>query len=101
MNIDGRKGIIFLWNFVFNHEISPVRNIPDVAIRHYVLQILGFMWAGAFSVAIGSYTFFAVSVLGHCVLIAAIAITVATWTAASHKPSLFKGLGRKVGGEHE
>jgi len=95
------KVITFLWNYVFNHEVSPLRNIPDVAIRHYLLQILGFMWAVAFSVAIGSYTFFAYSLLGHVVLIAAAAITVATWTAASKKPSLFNGLGRKSGGEHE
>jgi hypothetical protein len=43
-----RKFVVYCWNFVFNHEVSPLRNIPDVAIRHYVLQALGFMWAVAF-----------------------------------------------------
>ncbi len=81
--------VVFLWNFVFNHEVSPLRNIPDVAVRHYILQILGIMWAISFSLAIGSYTIFAVSVLGHVILIAAVAITVATWTAAKAKPELF------------
>ena len=84
-----RKYVVFCWNFVFNHEVSPLRNIPDVAIRHYVLQALGFMWAVAFAVATGSYTFLAASVIGHTVLIAAAAITVATWTAATAKPELF------------
>ena len=84
-----RKLIVFCWDFVFNHEISPLRYIPDVAIRHYVLQALGLMWAAAFAVAAGSYTFFAVSVLGHTVLIGAAAITVATWTAATAKPEIF------------
>lgn len=84
-----RKLIVFCWDFVFNHEVSPLRHIPDVAIRHYVLQALGLMWAVAFAVAAGSYTFLAVSVIGHTVLIAAAAITVATWTAASAKPELF------------
>ena len=84
-----RKFVVFCWDFVFNHEVSPLRNIPDVAIRHYVLQALGFMWAVAFAVAAGSYTFLAVSVIGHTVLIAAAAITVATWTAATAKPELF------------
>jgi len=74
---------------VFNHKVSPLRHIPDVAIRHYVLQALGIMWVAAFSAAVGSYTFFAVSVIGHAVLIAAAAITVATWTAATVKPKLF------------
>jgi hypothetical protein len=94
------NGVIYLWNYVFDHEVSPLRNIPDVAIRHYVLQALGFMWAVSFSIALGSYTYFAASVIGHTVLIAAAAITVTTWTAASTKPSLFNGLGRQSGGEH-
>ncbi len=83
------KFVVFCWDFVFNHEVSPLRNIPDVAIRHYVLQALGLMWAVAFAVAAGSYTFLAVSVIGHTVLIAAAAITVATWTAATAKPEFF------------
>ena len=36
-----RKFVVFCWDFVFNHEVSPLRNISDVAIRHYVLQALG------------------------------------------------------------
>lgn len=97
-----RKFVVYGWNFVFNHEVSPVRNIPDVAIRHYILQALGLMWALAFAVATGSYTFLAVSVVGHSVLIAAAAITVATWTAATLKPRLFtRGFGLGRGGEHE
>ena len=84
-----RRFIVYGWDFVFNHEVSPLRHIPDVAIRHYVLQALGLMWAVAFALAAGSYTFFAYSVIGHTVLIAAAAITVTTWTAATAKPDLF------------
>lgn len=84
-----KKLVVFCWDFVFNHEVSPLRNIPDVAIRHYVLQALVLMWAVAFAVAAGSYTFLAVSVIGHTIVIAAAAITVATWTAATAKPELF------------
>jgi hypothetical protein len=97
-----RKLVVYGWNFIFNHEVSPVRNIPNVAVRHYILQALGLMWAVAFAVATGSYTFLAVSVVGHTVLIAAAAITVATWTAVTVKPKLFtRGFGRGAGGEHE
>ena len=84
-----RKLIVYCWEFTFNHKVSPLRNIPDVAMRHHVLQALGLMWAVAFAVAAGSYTFFAVSLIGHTVLIAAVAITVATWTAATVKPDVF------------
>ena len=84
-----RNIILYGWNFVFNHEVSPLRHIPNVAMRHYVLQALGLMWAVSFAVATGSYTFMAASVIGHTVLIGAAAITVATWTAATAKPELF------------
>lgn len=97
-----RNKVVFAWNYIFNHEVSPLRNIPDVAILHYVLQILGAMWAVAASVALGSYTFLAASLLGHTVLIAAAAITVATFTVAAKKPGVFTpASGRRSDGEHD
>jgi hypothetical protein len=93
--------VVHTWNFVFDHNVSPLRHIPDVGIRHYILQVLGLMWAVSFSVAIGSYTFLAYSILGHAVLIAAAAITVATFTVAAKRPKLFmRGAGRRSDGEH-
>jgi len=97
-----REFIVNGWNMIFDAEVSPLRNIPDVATRHYVLQGLAFMWAVAFATAIGSYTVLAASILGHSVLIAASAITVATYTAAAQRPELFaNNLGRRDNGEHE
>lgn len=81
--------IVNSWNFIFDHESSPLRHIPDFGVRHMVFQMLGWMWAIAFSVAIGSYTFLAISLIGHAVLIGALAMTVATYIAASQKPELF------------
>jgi hypothetical protein len=95
-----RRSVAYVWSFLFDHEVSPLRNIPDVAVRHYVLQALGLMWAAAFSIAIGSYTVLAISVLGHTVLIAAAAITVATLTTAAKRPQVFiRGSGRRDEGE--
>lgn len=51
-----RRLLVFGWNYIFNTEVSPLRRITDVSMRHYVLQALGFMWAAASSVALGSYT---------------------------------------------
>lgn len=84
-----RHVVLFCWQFVYNHEVSPLRNIPDVAMRQYILQALGLMWAVAFAIAIGSYTFLAVSVISHTILLAAASITVAAWTTATAKPNLF------------
>jgi hypothetical protein len=93
--------VVFAWNYVFNHEISPLRHIPDVGTRHMILQILGWMWATAFSLAVGSYAFLGVSLIGHAFLIAAAAVTVATYTTAATRPLVFaNGLGRRSDGEH-
>ncbi|MDB4106636.1 hypothetical protein N9566_01090 [bacterium] len=97
-----RKQIVFCWNFIFDSKVSPLRHISDVAVRHYVLQALAFMWAISSAVALGSYTVLAASIIGHAILIAAAGITVATYTAAAKKPSLFaRGFGRRSDGEHE
>ena len=96
-----RKIIMFAWSFLFDHEVSPLRHIPHLNTRHMVLQLLGWMWALSFSIAVGSYTVFAASVVGHVVLIGAAAITVATYSAAASRPSLFfAGYGRRSDGEH-
>lgn len=102
MITSARNQIVFLWNYVFNHEVSPLRNIPDIAVRHYVLQALGFMWAVFFSAAVGSYAFLAASIIGHSILIGAVAITVATLATAANKPQVFMRIsGRQRDGEHE
>ena len=93
--------VIKSWKFIFDHEESPLRNIPDLPTRHMILQILGWMWAGSFAVATGSYIFLPLSFVAHGVIIAAAAITVATYTAASFKPDVFiTGNGRRSDGEH-
>ncbi len=87
-----RKYLAFAWNYTFDHEVSPLRNIPDFNVRHMVLQMLGWMWAITFSVAIGSYTFLAVSLIGHVVLLGAFAITAATYSTAANRPKVFLAL---------
>ena len=96
------KFVSYSWNFVFDHRVSPLRHIPDIAVRHMILQVLGWMWAIAFSLAVGSYTILAASLIGHAVLISAAAITVATYATASKAPKVFMlASSRGRGGEHE
>ena len=90
-----RQLIAAMWNFIFDHEQSPLRHIPAFGVRHMVFQMLGWMWALSFSLAIGSYTFLAVSMIGHAVLIGAVAITVATYTAAATRPQMFVSRARR------
>ena len=86
--------VVHAWNFIFDHEVSPLRHIPDFTVRHMVLQMLGWMWAIAFSAAIGSYTFMAFSLIGHAILLGAVAITVATYATATKRPDTFLALTR-------
>ena len=90
-----RQMITSAWNFIFDHEKSPLRHIPDFGVRHMVFQMLGWMWAISFSLAIGSYTVLAISMIGHAVLIGAVAITVATYTAAATRPQMFLSRARR------
>jgi hypothetical protein len=97
-----RSIIVYSWNYIFDHKTSPLRHIPDVGVRHMILQLLGWMWAGAFATAVGSYAFLPASLIGHAALIAAAAVTVGTYTTAAVKPELFpSGSGRRHDGEHE
>jgi hypothetical protein len=97
-----RQVISFAWNFIFNADVSPLRHIQDVSMRHYILQALGFMWAIGSVAAVGSYTLVAASVVGHSILIGCAAITMATYTAATVKPTLFVAdTGRRLHGEHK
>ena len=89
-----RNLIYSAWSFIFDHEASPLRHIPSFSVRHMVFQMLGWMWAISFSVAIESYTFLAFSLVGHVVLIGAAAITVATYAAAARRPEAFLRLRR-------
>lgn len=99
-----KYGVVYPWNFIFNHEVSPLRHIPDISTRHYVLQALAFMWVVACSVAVGNAMFFYINFLAHTALIGAATITVVTLTTATVKPELFvkkAGWGRGLDGEHE
>ena len=84
-----KKVIVSAWDFIFDHDKSPLRHIPDMQVRHMVFQILGWIWAFSFAIAIGSYTFLAYSLIGHAVLIAAATITVATYATAARRPTVF------------
>ena len=97
-----RKFIHDNWNLVFDHEISPLKNIPDVNTRHMILQILAWMWVTAFSIMIGSWTGFLASAVGHIAILAALAITVGTYAEAQRTPNVFtNNPGRRSDGEHE
>ena len=93
--------IVNCWNTIMDHNMNPLSRIPDLGIRHVVMQILAWMWCIIFSMSIGSITVFGVSAVAHALFIAGIVVTVGTFETARRKPEYFGGLGRGNGGEHE
>ncbi len=95
------------WNIVMNYERNPLSNIPDLHVRHMVMQVLAWMWCVAFSMWFGSMWIFGLTTMIHIILIVAIVLTVAAFETAKRNPNYFDhwyskpGLGRGNGGEHE
>jgi len=84
-----RTYIINSWDGVMNHNVNPLKNIPDLQTRHLVMQVLAWMWCVVFSTYFSSMWIFGLTAIAHILVIAAVVITVGTFTAASNNPSLF------------
>ena len=97
-----REWVFNCWNVVMDHEKNPLSAIPDFSTRHMIMQVLAWMWCIVFAIIVGSMWAGVISMMLHVLLIAAIAVTVATFETAKRKPQYFGGYnGRGAGGEHE
>ena len=77
------------WNGVMHANVNPLRHIPDLQVRHLVLQILAWMWCIVFSMWVGSFWVMGVSMVAHALVLAAIVVTVATFETARRNPAFF------------
>ena len=84
-----RRFINDCWNGVMDHEKNPLRHIPNIQVRHMVLQLLAWMWCIMFSLWVGSITVFGFTAVAHAAILAAITITVSTFEIAKRKPDIF------------
>ena len=85
-----REWIVDCWNGIMNYERNPLRHIPDLQVRHMVMQVLAFMWSGVFALLIAdSITVFAYSSIAHIAFITAVVVTVATFKVAEKSPASF------------
>ena len=88
-----REWVVDAWNGIMNYERNPLRHIPDLQVRHMVMQVLAFMWSDVFALLIAeSITVFAYSSIAHIVFITAIVITVGTFKVAEKSPTSFNFL---------
>ena len=85
-----RAWVVDCWNHIMDAEINPLRNIPDLNVRHMIMQVLAFMWSAVFAITIAdSIMAFGISAIAHVCLIAAVVITVGTFKMAEYKPEAF------------
>ena len=95
-----RQFIYDSWNGIMNADINPLKKIPHTNTRHMVLQVLAWMWCIVFSSYFGSMWIFGATTVAHIFLIAAIAVTVATFETAKRRPQFFLRLEQKTNGYH-
>jgi hypothetical protein len=104
MEIKMRQHIFDTWNSVMDSNINPLRNIPNLQVRHLIMQILAWMWVSVCSMYLGSIMFWGINAIAHTLLLAAIVITVGTFETAKRKPKVFDRIdgynGRQNNGEH-
>ncbi len=74
-----RQFIAECWDSIMDHDLNPLKHIPDLQVRHMILQILAWMWCVAFSLYVGSWYVLGITFSAHFLLIAAIALTIATF----------------------
>ena len=96
-----REWVYNCWNVVMDHEKNPLSSIPDFSTRHMIMQVLAWMWCIVFAIIVSSMWAGVISMMLHALLLAAVAVTVATFETAKRSPQYFGGFGRGQGGEHE
>jgi len=85
-----REFIVNSWNGIMDYRYNPLKHIPDLQVRHMVMQVLAFMWSLVFAIMIvDSIWAFGLSALGHVLFIGAVVITVATFKVAERRPYMF------------
>ena len=99
-----KEHIYDTWNSVMDSDISPLKNIPNLQVRHMIMQVLAWMWCIAFGMIVNDIFAGIASMLAHIALLGAVAVTVATFETAKRNPDVFKRIdgynGRQNNGEH-
>lgn len=79
-----QKPVRTAWAVVMDENRNPLRRFP-LMTAHMLMQVLAWMWSAIFSVALGSYLFFGVSVMAHALIIAGLVVTLAVFQRAEQR----------------
>ncbi|PWE33388.1 hypothetical protein DDZ14_06340 [Maritimibacter sp. 55A14] len=79
--MESKQFVLTAWNAVMDETQNPLRRFP-LMTAHMLMQILAWMWSAIFSLAIGSYFVFGVTMVGHSLFIAGLVVTLAVFRRA-------------------
>ena len=78
-----RKFIYECWTGIMDHKLNPLRHIPDLQVRHMVMQVLAFMWSAIFALQTTNiFMNFGIRSIAHVAFVTGVVITVATFKVA-------------------
>ena len=85
-----RMYIAECWDAIMSHNLNPLRHIPDLQVRHMILQILAWLWCIVFSLYVGSWFVLGLTFTAHFLLIFAIVATITTFTFSEKRVYRFR-----------
>jgi hypothetical protein len=83
--METRKLVRTAWDVIMDETKNPLRHLTLVT-AHMLMQVLAWMWSAIFSIAIGSYFAFGVTMVGHSLVIAGLVVTLAVFRRAERAP---------------
>lgn len=76
--METKELVLSAWDAVMDENKNPLRRFP-LMTAHMLMQVLAWMWSAIFSLALGSYFVFGVSMFGHSLIIAGLVVTLAVF----------------------
>ena len=76
-----KNHLMMTWNATMDNRFNPLRYMP-LAARHYLMQVLAWMWSMIFSVSFLSIYHFGYVWLSHLLIIAGVFITISVFKRA-------------------
>ena len=78
------------WDGIMSHDLNPLRHIPNLQVRHMILQILAWLWCIVFTLYVGSWFVLGLTFTAHFLLIFAIVATITTFTFSEKRVYRFR-----------
>ncbi len=81
-----KQQIEMMWNAVMDYRYNPLKHM-ELASRHYVMQVLAWMWSMVFSLSFMSIYYFSYVWLSHMLIIAGVFMTITIFKRAETRDS--------------